>query len=213
MSDPLPPAEVVTDPDAVALLTDPARLEVFKPFVARAASVPEAAAALGAKPNSLLYQVRRLEHLGLLRHVGRRGREKLYRSGADAYYVPFDASHAETFEAMLRAQYDAKLGLFTGAYAHAMLHELGVPVGLGVRRDPVNGVVYSFLSPDGERGLADVVLSRAGPATVTLWTRLFLDHEDAKALQRELVALYGRYKERRGAQEYLVHLDLAPKGG
>lgn len=203
--------EVVTRPEAVELLTDPKQLESFKPFVARACSVPEVARALGVKPNSFLYQVRRFEQLDLVRFAGRRGREKLYRSSADAYFVPFDASHAETFDAMLRAQYDAKLGAFTDAYARTLLTELGVPVGLGVRRDPTNDVVYSFLSSDGERSLSDVVLSKGGPAAVTLWTRLFLTFEDAKALQSELVALYGRYKERQGPQEYLIHLDLTPK--
>lgn len=207
---PLPLMEV-HDPEAATLLTDPKQVEVLKPFLQKEISVPEAARDLKVKANSLLYQVRKMERLGLITFTRMRGRQKLYQSAADAYFVPFDLSTADTFQTFLDAQYLAKLDRFTHCYAQSMLRLMGVPVGIGIRRDPVNGVAYSFLTKDGESSLAPEILSPEGPAILTLWTRLFLDPEDAKAFQQDLAALYSRYKQKQGKTAYLIHLDLTPE--
>ncbi|GEM44863.1 hypothetical protein DC3_04980 [Deinococcus cellulosilyticus NBRC 106333 = KACC 11606] len=199
------------DPEAAQLLTDPRQVEVLKPFLQREISVPEAARELKVKANSLLYQVRKMERLNLITFTRMRGRQKLYQSTADAYFVPFDLSTADTFQGFLDAQYLAKLDRFTYSYSQSMLRLMGVPVGIGIKRDPVNGVAYSFLSKDGESSLSPEILAPEGPAILTLWTRLFLDPEDAKELQQDLAGLYARYKQRQGKTPYLIHLDLTPE--
>lgn len=54
------------------------------------------------------------------------------------------------------------------------------------------------------------LLSSDAPALWTAWAVLKLDFADAKAFQRELAALVGRYGDKRGSQDYLVRLALAP---
>jgi hypothetical protein len=47
------------------------------------------------------------------------------------------------------------------------------------------------------------------PAALSAWRdQVWLDHRDAKALQRDLFALLQRYQPR-GAQRYVVHVGLA----
>src|SRR5690606_28293610 len=68
-------------------------------------SVAEAARETGEKPNTTLRRVRRFVDMGLLRvwrEVPRAGRPvKRYRAVADVFFVPFDATGAESLEAAL----------------------------------------------------------------------------------------------------------------
>jgi len=61
------------------------------------------------------------------------------------------------------------------------------------------------------------LLAEDFPPLVNLWSAgLHLRREEAKALQRELLALYHRYaalspaRKEEGQARYLVHLGLAP---
>ena len=60
---------------------------------------------------------------------------------------------------------------------------------------------WNFLDPDA-------------PALVDLWAEdITLDFDEAKALQKELCSLLGRYRAKRGQQGYIVRLGLAPLSG
>lgn len=94
-----PPASafrVVDDPLQAKLLSDPETLRFFDPFLARERRVAPVARELGERIDTVLYRVRRLRAAGLLRVVreeARAGRPvKVYRSSADAYFVPFAAT-------------------------------------------------------------------------------------------------------------------------
>lgn len=84
---------VVDDPGQARLLSDPEALRFFEPFLGRERRVAEAARELGVRIDTLLYRVGRFLDAGLLRMVReerRAGRAvRVYRSSADAYFVPF----------------------------------------------------------------------------------------------------------------------------
>jgi DNA-binding transcriptional ArsR family regulator len=86
----------VTDPEAGALLSDPAWLGWLEPFLGRTSGVAEAARRLGEPLDAVRYRVRRLERAGLIEVVGERRRAgrpvRLYRSVADGFVVPFEAT-------------------------------------------------------------------------------------------------------------------------
>lgn len=75
------------------LLTDAVSRSYFMPFLARTRSVSEAAVERGCALDAMHYRVRRFLAAGLLRVVGQRPRAgrpiKLYRSIAEALYIPF----------------------------------------------------------------------------------------------------------------------------
>ncbi len=96
---------VVADEAAAQVLLGAEARRWFAPFLARTSSVSAAAKLLGEKPNSVLYRVKRWRELGLLevqREEARRGRTlKLYRSVADAFFVPHGVSSSETLVELL----------------------------------------------------------------------------------------------------------------
>lgn len=193
------------------MLTDPASLQQFLPFLGRECSVRDAAGETGAKPNSVLWRVKRWQDLGLIevtRKVPRGGRAvKLYRSVADCFFVPFEVMSAESMEAAM-ASLDRR---WEDALRRAVVR---------ARRDALQGGGYE-VSRDG-RGVPRVTSVRAPceaydplepnePAAVSSWHEsVHLTFEQAKALQAELLGLLARYAQEQGSQQYLVRLGLAP---
>lgn len=82
----------VADPARAVIVGDPVRSRFLQPFLGRERTVTEAAAELGCTPNTMLYRVRRMLAVGLLRIVATRSRAgrsiKVYRSSHDGYFVP-----------------------------------------------------------------------------------------------------------------------------
>lgn len=202
---------IITEPAAADALTDPTTLRHLAPFLGRTLSVSEAAAESGEKTNTTLKRVQRFVALGLLQIVGERKRAgrpiKLYSTVADIFFVPFEATHAESLEAAL-AERDA--------YWEAMLRRnvvrtrserLGV-WGTRFYRDGRGRLqVQTAVTPDANATTLDL----DAPATLSLWRdQLTLDFEDAKELQREMFALVQRFQRRSGSQRYLVRMGLAP---
>lgn len=204
------PAPVVTEPELARVLLDPARRRFLTPFFGRALTVGEAAAELVVKPNSLLYQVRRLVHLGLLTVVGvepRAGRAvKRYRA-EERLFVPFATTDAETLEALLLRTGEPHARRFARNLARALLDTPEGTMGYLVGRH-ARGEVDAYFSPDGVQTLS--LLEPGAPAAGRSWVVLSLSHEDAKALQREQWALWERYLGKRGSGRYLAHFDLTP---
>lgn len=87
----------VTDPDQAAVIADPARSRFLWPFLGRESTVARAAEELDCHPNAMLYRVRRMTDLGILRVVRvqpRSGRPvKIYRAVHDGYFVPTEVMH------------------------------------------------------------------------------------------------------------------------
>ena len=54
-------------------------------------------------------------------------------------------------------------------------------------------------------------LERGAPAVLSSWRdAVYLDFEDAKALQREMFRLLKTYLQKRGTQRYIVRLGMVP---
>jgi len=202
---------VVSDPAAAKAILDPDIRLHLAPFIGRAASVTQAAAGSGEKENTTLKRVRRFVDLGLLEvaaELPRAGRAiKLYRSAAEVFFVPFEATGAESLEAALAERDSYAERLLRRNVVQARLDTIG-SWGTRVYRD-VRGrlQVQTALTPDSNV----TSLDPDAPAVLSAWRdSLTLDFEDAKALQREMFELLQHYLKKQGAQRYVVHLGIAP---
>lgn len=205
------PAHIVHDSAAADALTNPTSLRHLAPFLGRAVSISEAAKESGAKPNTTLKRAQRFIDLGLLEVVGERPRAgrpiKLYRTVADTFFVPFEATHAESLEAALKERDAYWEELLRHNVVRARSERLGT-WGTRFYRDSRGRLqVQTAVTPDANV----TTLDAEGPAALSLWRdQLMLDFADAKALQREMFDLVKRYQQKRGAQRYVVRMGLAP---
>ena len=202
---------VVRDPAAADLLMNPDTLRHLEPFLGRERSVSEAAVELGAKPNTVLRRVQRLQALHLLeiaRERPRNGRAvKLYRSTAEVFFVPFEATGAATLEAALEGRDAYWERLLRRNVVRVRSEQLGT-WGTRIYRD-AEGRLQVQTAVDAERNTTS--LEAGAPAILSAWRdRVYLDYHDAKALQRELFELLLRFQRLGGAQRYVVRLGLAP---
>ncbi len=190
---------------------DPGRLRHLAPFLGRPCSVGEAASETGERPNTVLKRVRRFEGLGLLRVVGRIPRSgramKLYRTTADLFFVPFEATAAESLESALAERDLYWERLLRHNVVRSRVEALG-SWGTRVYRDGRGRLqVQTAVTPEENA----TTLDPDGPAVLSAWRdSVTLDFEDAKDLQREMFDLLMRYQQKAGAQRYIVRLGLAP---
>lgn len=202
---------MVSDRDQARLLLDARTRAQLAPFLARPLAVGEAARLAGEKPNTVLRRVQRFLAAGLLEvaeTVPRRGRPiRRYRTIADVFFVPFEASAAEDLEAALAEREAWVATVLRRAVVRARREAIGV-WGTRIYRDDRGRVqVQMAVRPDADAEPP----GPEGPAVLSAWRdALELDYPDAKALQRELFELLQRYQAKRGAQRYVIHLGLAP---
>ena len=201
----------IYNPEAAAILTNPHTLRQLEPFLARENTVKDAAAETGEKPNTVLSRVRRFVRLGLLeivREAPRQGRAvKVYRSTADGFFVPFEATSAETLEAALAERDAYWQDLLRHNVVRARLEKVET-YGTRIYRDP-RGRLQVQMAVTPEQNYT--TLAPDDPAVLSAWRdAVYLDFEDAKTLQREMFSLLKRYQQKRGAQRYIVRLGLAP---
>lgn len=202
---------LITDPAAAAALMDPSTLRHLAPFIGAEKSVARAADESGESPNTTLKRVRRFMVLGLLevaQEVPRAGRAiKLYRSVAQVYFVPFEATGAESLEAGLAERDGYYERLLRRNVVRARLDTIGT-WGTRIYRDGRGRLqVQTAVTPD-----ANVTsLDKAAPAVLSAWRDgVMLEFEDAKALQSELFSTLQRYLRKNGPQRYVVHVAMAP---
>jgi predicted transcriptional regulator len=202
---------IISDRRLADILTDPQALRRLDPFLGRESSVSDAARLTGEKPNTVLSRVRRFVKLGLLEHsrsVPRKGRAiKLYRTSADAFFIPFDTTSAESLEAGLAERDRYWEQMLRRNVVRARQQQVG-SWGTRIYRD-ARGVLQIQMAVSPDRNHTN--LEPDGPAVLSAWRdSVFLDFEDAKRLQHELFELLLRYQRLGGAQRYIVRLGLAP---
>ena len=207
----------ITDPEAARVLADEDELRYLEPFIRREYSLSEAAKKLSVSPSAMLYQVKKLVRLGLLRVTRtepRKGRAtKYYRATSERFFVPFEATSAETvFNLLYRAE-EQQLRTFLSHYVRVNT-QTPEPWGIGVFLTREGGISKSIAmsnDPDPER-LVNLALEQNVPAVWSSWSTLRLDFEKAKSLQRDLIKLFELYKIHNGGdeQKYLLHLELCP---
>lgn len=206
-----PSLQTITNPHMADLLVDPYTLRQLAPFLGRECTVSQAAEETGEKANTVLSRVRRFVKVGLLevaRELKRKGRAvKVYRTVADVFFIPFEATSAESLERMLEER---------DAYWEKLLRQGVVDVrredvetwGTRIYRDARGRLqIQTAITPTHNYTLLDP----DRPAALSAWRdSVYLDFEDAKALQQEMFALLQRYHQKEGAQRYIVRLGMAP---
>lgn len=201
----------VSDPAAAAALTKPRTLRQLEPFLNRERTVLEAARETGVSPNTMLSRVRRFLALGLLRVVRvvpRAGRAvKVYRSSAASFFVPYEVTSSETLEVAMRERERYWEDLLRQNVVRVRSEDVG-SWGTRIYRDPRGRLqVQAAVTPEQNYTL----LAPERPAALSAWRdAVYLDFDDAKALQAELFALLKKYQRKTGAQRYILHLGLAP---
>ena len=201
----------VTDPEAAQILTDLGELRSLLPFFFKEITLTEAASALGLKLNTMHYRAQRFIDLGLLeviREEPRKGRAvKVYRATSSEYFVPFEATSAETVEKLF-TQLRAKISeLFEQNVARSLLEV--EDIGLRIKAQGKK-LSVDFDTPDGSFALRDTETLDL-PAVFTSDNIIRLDFSRAKELQKELVALLKKYTdEEPTGQDYLLVLGLTP---
>jgi hypothetical protein len=150
-------------------------------------------------------------NLGLLEVAGeikRKGRSiKKYRTTADVFFVPYEATSAESLEVVM-AQRDTYLEeLLRKSVVKARVEDVG-SWGTRIYRDERGRLqIQAAITPDKNYTMLD----EAHPAVLSAWRdSVYLDFEDAKTLQREMFDLLKKYQQKQGAQRYIVRLGVAP---
>jgi hypothetical protein len=213
-----PPERVwscIESPEAARILTDLTELYYLEPFFGRERTVKEAATALGATIDDVYFRVRRAERLGVLRVIKlepRAGRAvKRYTSVADGFFVPYRVAPVGGFEALVLG-IDLRLERLLIRSLLNANHDESRAANFGLRlfRDHAGEVqIEAAFGPEEPYDF----LEPGSPATYSMWPQLNLDFEDAKALQREMDALWKRYAAKSGAQRYLLRLGMTPISG
>ena len=201
----------VNDPRAAAVLAHPLQLRFLSPFIGRERRAREVAQLLDVPLTTLAYRIDRLLELGLLevtRVEKRTGSPiKHYRAVADAFFVPFAATDAETLEALLRQWEEPWLGMFHRGYARA-LEETKERWGVRVWRDE-GGEMQ--VAPTSEAGRTRNIETDGTPALLdALVVDLKLDAPEAGELRRELLEVIRRYSGKGGMERHFLRVMLTP---
>lgn len=213
-SESVPPSAslaIVNEGAAADVLMDPRALRHLAPFLGRDLTISQAAAESNEKPNTTLGRVRRYQALGLLTVTGeveRRGRPmKLYRTVADVFFVPFEATRSDSLEAALAERDSYWEALLRRNVVRSRLESFG-NWGTRIYRDDRGRLqVQTAVTPDANA----TTLQPDAPAVFSAWRdAVMLDFDDAKALQCELFELLTRYQRLNGSQRYVLRLAMAP---
>jgi hypothetical protein len=180
----------------VAILDDRTLARLFYPFLGREKTVSQAAAEVGCKLNAMHYRVKTFLEVGLLRVVReekRAGRAvKIYRSVADAFFVPFQlTSHATHQEGWLAHITPVARRL---ARSMAEQHLMRERAGQCIFRDDRG----NFVSLGGREvsESAEIVFhpdASYRPLGSDRYGNIFLTEAEARELEHELVELFARY--------------------
>jgi DNA-binding MarR family transcriptional regulator len=197
--------------EAAELLSDPLKALYLYPFIGKERTASDVAREYNLTLGKVLYQIKRLVKLGLLRVTRLEPRDgssvKYYRSTADAFYVPFEATNQASLEDLLNRWSLALQSLFVRSFVRA-LSDVGPQWGVRISRD-INGRLS--IMPAARADSDWDYFAPHSPVLLEGWyTDLRLDLADAKAMQQELIALYLKYYGREGAQRYIVRVALAP---
>jgi hypothetical protein len=210
--------QTVTSQAAADFLGNPRTAALINPFIGRETTIKAAAQTLQISPLRMFRAVKRMEELGLIvvtRIVSRRGRPlKHYRAASDRFFVPYRVTGADNLEAFLMAQDERLRRVFVRSFAQYLtevLHEQGSDPGRIIYRDEAGNVTtHSVGGLDDPRGVSKPLLEDDAYLGWSNYSVLKLDLERSRALKRELVALFEKYRAHSGERGYVVRLGMAP---
>lgn len=201
----------MTSQDAAEALLQPVTQASLLPFFKGPISIKDAAEETGIKLNTLHARVKRYQSLGLLEVTGevpRAGRAiKLYRTTAETFLVAYRVLKAETLEVHMTGREQYWITEFRRSFNQAR-YEDASNVGFEIYLDK-NDVIA--VETRNLKEASPSVTASNSAALVDLWSdELHLDFNDAKELQRELLGLHRKYRQKRGTHPYLLRLGLTP---
>jgi hypothetical protein len=207
--------QTITEPRAVKLLQDDQSSKVLGQFMHQPCSVKVAADQLGLPLKTVHDRVRNLSKHGLLRvtHLeARQGRPiKYYKAIADGFFVPFHATDALSLEGFISETLAPSQKVFMKLFAKAGIALIDNPDEAGFRLYAQEGSILSDLTPTAERfDFSRDLLEPHAPALMLSYTPMRLNRDDAKDLQREMMALLERYANRNGLEHFVAHFGLTP---
>ena len=207
---------VVKDKEAANTLIEPAKRRYLEPFMSRDLTLQQAADALGVKPNTMLYQVKRLLRLELLKVVRIEQRKgmasKVYRSSAPRFLVPFNVTAAATIEDLLFELEAKLLRTFVRNFVRVRTQQ-SEGWALGFEPADNSKLEVEFLpEEDSLRKREGWQLKADAPAVTNHYLTVNLGEGDAKWLQREFEKLVRATmaKEDLAENSYLVQLAMVP---
>lgn len=195
------------------LLENPDISAFFALFLAQEQTVTGAAQALSCKVNAMHYRTRTFLDAGLVRVVREERRAglpiKIYRSVADAFFIPFELSRHANREAHMMERYESILQQI--AKSTTRQDRRRGRVGQCLFRD-TTGDVMSFggvALPNSNGILFNVDDDSYQPIGADRMGNIFLTKAEARSLQHELDSLFQRYlslaheDEKTPREEYL----------
>jgi hypothetical protein len=203
--------KIITDQEQADILISPKTLRQLEPFLGHSRTITEAAKETGEKANTVLSRVRRFVKLGLLevaQDIKRKGRSiKTYRTTADIFFVPYEATSAESLELALAERDSYWEDLLRKSVVKTRVDDVGT-WGTRIYRDERGRLqIQAAITPDKNYTMLD----KNRPAVLSAWRdSVYLDFEDAKTLQREMFELLKKYQQKQGKQRYIVRLGIAP---
>jgi hypothetical protein len=211
----------IKDTKQARLLTNPESFRFFEPFMARDCTVSQAASELHCNVDTMLYRVKTFVKAGLLKVVNtqpRRGRSvKVYRSSADAYYIPFEVTPFEDVEAFFRKSRKANDDILLPRFAKIIRH-IGREGRIIYRDD--KGEVWSSSAgglDDTFTGLEDTQkleqrLKQRRQMAENSNDVLWLTDEEARDFVVDLYKVWGKYKkgEKIKRKPYFLEFAFVP---
>jgi hypothetical protein len=203
--------KIITDQEQADILISPKTLRQLEPFLGHPRTITQAAKETGEKANTVLSRVRRFVRLGLLevaQDTKRKGRSiKTYQTTAEIFFVPYEATSAESLEIALAERDSYWEDLLRKSVVKTRVEDVG-SWGTRIYRDERGRLqIQAAITPDKNYTMLD----KNRPAVLSAWRdSVYLDFEDAKTLQREMFELLKKYQQKQGTQRYIVRLGVAP---
>lgn len=187
------PLHVITihDEQQARLLTSPKSFLFFGPFLGRECTATEAAQQLSCRLDTLMYWLRKFVQHDLLlvtKRQGPRGRAlNVYRSSADRYEIPFEATPYSELHERLMQHYALQDQVVADSFARVLRGSpmAGIRVYRGSDGSVCNETVFDD-SPERE--------TTRNMHAIDFGGSLHLPIEQARALEQELLALWSRYR-------------------
>jgi len=203
--------EVLTDLRAAQVVTDRMQLRLLAPFMGQERTVSQVAGLLHLSTTAAYKVTQRFLNLGLLRETrteARAGRALRYYRAPAAYFTPFTVMSLEQIGQQNRA---AHLERFERDFARTVQHELHGTWGALTRVLPSGEPFYDVATRDGESWNP---LDDDAPVILSGWNLVTLPPAEARALQRELMAVVEPYLNRQtSGNPYLLGVFLTPDHG
>ncbi|GGJ36406.1 hypothetical protein [Deinococcus roseus] len=205
----------IHNPEAANLLTDPRVLSFLSPFMDRACTVKMAHESLGVSSHTMLYWVNKFLALGLLEVGGvqeRKGKPiKWYRTPGRGFVIPLPLIPNSTLEDLLLRHDEPFNAQLIGSLVKTSidtLRHLNRWEMLVWKEDTLR-IDMRSLDHEGP-GFHELLLTPESPAMLFELAQLQLDFEEAKSFQKELSDLLRKYRQKKGAGQYLARVALAP---